>query len=201
MRLCRFLDKGRLHQGVWREGLLLDEAGLPHDPERVIWLLPFFPGKILGLALNYKDHAEELGLERPEEPALFWKPNSALLPHRGTVIYPKGVEFMHYEVELAVVIGRPMRKVRAKEAMEHVLGYTIANDLVVRDWVKNTFRPPIRATTPSCPLGRFWSLRRRSLIPMTFGLGPTSTGSCARRGTPRGCSSPSQRSWSSSPAL
>ncbi len=165
MRLCRFMDKGRVHQGVYRPaspgqdqgGVLLDEAGLPHDPEGVVWLLPFTPGKILGLALNYKDHAEELGLSRPEEPALFWKPNSALLPHRGTVVYPKGVEFMHYEVELAVVVGRPMRKVRAEEAMDYVLGYTIANDLVVRDWVKNTFRPPIRAKGHDTflPLGPF----------------------------------------------
>lgn len=107
MKLCRFLHRGRLHRGVFREGLLLDEAGEAHDPEAVTWLLPFEPGKVLGVALNYPDHAEELGLSRPEEPALFWKPNTSLLPHKGVVLYPKGVEFVHYEVELAVVVGRP----------------------------------------------------------------------------------------------
>ncbi|WP_243028874.1 fumarylacetoacetate hydrolase family protein [Thermus albus] len=157
MKLCRFISKGRVHQGVYRDGLLLDEAGEAHDPEGVTWLLPFTPGKVIGVALNYADHAEELGLSRPEEPALFWKPNSSLLPHKGVVRYPKGVEFMHYEVELAVVVGRPMRKVKVKDALDYVLGYTIANDLVVRDYVSNTFRPPIRAKGRDTfgPLGPF----------------------------------------------
>jgi 5-oxopent-3-ene-1,2,5-tricarboxylate decarboxylase/2-hydroxyhepta-2,4-diene-1,7-dioate isomerase len=52
---------------------------------------------------------------------------------------------MHPEVELAVVIGRPMKKVRAASAMDYVLGFTIVNDLVVRDFVHGTYRPPIRA--------------------------------------------------------
>ncbi|ADW21665.1 MULTISPECIES: fumarylacetoacetate hydrolase family protein [Thermus] len=157
MKLCRFLAKGRLHHGVYREGVLLDEAGEAHDPEGVTWLLPFTPGKVIGVALNYADHAEELGLSRPEEPALFWKPNNSLLPHKGVVRYPKGAEYMHYEVELAVVVGRPLRRVKAKEALDYVLGYTIANDLVVRDYVSNTFRPPIRAKGRDTfgPLGPF----------------------------------------------
>lgn len=157
MKLCRFLSQGRVHHGVYREGLLLDEAGEAHDPEGVTWLLPFTPGKVLGVALNYADHAEELGLSRPGEPALFWKPNSSLLPHKGAVRYPKGVEFVHYEVELAVVVGRPMRRVRARNALDYVLGYTIANDLVARDHVTNTFRPPIRAKGRDTfgPLGPF----------------------------------------------
>ncbi|BDG18799.1 2-hydroxyhepta-2,4-diene-1,7-dioate isomerase [Thermus thermophilus] len=157
MKLARFLAKGRVHQGVYREGLLLDEAGEAHRPEDVTWLLPFTPGKILGVALNYADHAEELGLARPEEPALFWKPNTSLLPHKGVVLYPKGARFVHYEVELAVVVGRPMKKVKAKDALDYVLGYTIANDLVARDYVTNTFRPPIRAKGRDTflPLGPF----------------------------------------------
>ena len=157
MKLARFLAKGRVHQGVYREGLLLDEAGEAHRPEDVTWLLPFTPWKILGVALNYADHAEELGLSRPEEPALFWKPNSSLLPHKGVVLYPKGARFVHYEVELAVVVGRPMKRVRAKDALDYVLGYTIANDLVARDYVTNTFRPPIRAKGRDTflPLGPF----------------------------------------------
>ena len=157
MKLARFLAKGRVHQGVYREGLLLDEAGEAHRPEDVTWLLPFTPGKILGVALNYADHAEELGLSRPEEPALFWKPNTSLLPHKGVVLYPKGARFVHYEVELAVVVGRPMKKVKAKDALDYVLGYTIAHDLVARDYLTNTCRPPIRAKGRDTflPLGPF----------------------------------------------
>ncbi|WP_018112278.1 fumarylacetoacetate hydrolase family protein [Thermus igniterrae] len=157
MKRCRFLAKGRVHHGVYREGLLLDEAGEAHDLEAVTWLLPFTPGKVIGVALNYADHAEELGLSRPEEPALFWKPNTSLLPHKGVVLYPKGAAYVHYEVELAVVVGRPMKRVKAKDALDYVLGYTIANDLVVRDFVTNTFRPPIRAKGRDTflPLGPF----------------------------------------------
>ena len=157
MKLARFLAKGRVHQGVYREGLLLDEAGEAHRPEDVTWLLPFTPGKILGVALNYADHAEELGLSRPEEPALFWKPNTSLLPHKGVVLYPKGARFVHYEVELAVVVGRPMKKVKAKDALDYVLCYTIANELVARDYVTITFCPPIRAKGRDTflPLGPF----------------------------------------------
>ncbi|WP_279164445.1 fumarylacetoacetate hydrolase family protein [Thermus scotoductus] len=167
MKRCRFLAKGRVHHGVYRDGLLLDEAGEAHDPGAVTWLLPFTPGKVIGVALNYADHAEELGLSRPgalpegqtgiAEPALFWKPNTSLLPHKGVVLYPKGARFVHYEVELAVVVGRPMKRVKAKDALDYVLGYTIANDLVVRDYVSNTFRPPIRAKGRDTflPLGPF----------------------------------------------
>lgn len=73
------------------------------------------------------------------------------------VLYPKGARFVHYEVELAVVVGRPMKKVKAKDAPDYVLGYTIANDLVARDYVTNTFRPPIRAKGRDTflPLGPF----------------------------------------------
>lgn len=144
MKRARFIAKGRQLEGVLHDGVLVDYAGEAHDPERVTWLLPVTPGKVIGLALNYADHAAELELDRPEEPALFWKPNTSLLPHKGTVVYPRGARYMHYEVELAVIIGRLARRVKAREAMDYLGGYTIANDLVVRDYVKNTFRPPIR---------------------------------------------------------
>ncbi|RDI94899.1 2-hydroxyhepta-2,4-diene-1,7-dioate isomerase [Meiothermus sp. QL-1] len=145
MKRARFIAKGRLLEGYLQGGMLVDPAGEAHRPEEVQWLLPVVPSKVIALALNFAEHAEEFGLRKPEEPALFWKPNSSLLPHRGTVIYPRGARFMHFECELAVIIGRPMRRVKAREAMDYVGGYTIANDLVVRDYVSNTFRPPIRA--------------------------------------------------------
>ena len=144
MKLARFISRGRTLEGRLEGGALVDAAGEAHDPQAVQFLLPVAPTKVIGLALNYAEHARELNLERPDEPALFWKPNSSLLPHRGTVVYPRGARFMHYEVELAAVIGRPARRLRAARALEAVSGYTIANDLVVRDYVVNLFRPPIR---------------------------------------------------------
>jgi 5-oxopent-3-ene-1,2,5-tricarboxylate decarboxylase/2-hydroxyhepta-2,4-diene-1,7-dioate isomerase len=144
MKIARFISRGRTLHGTLQNGVLIDPSGEAHDPNHIQFLLPVTPGKVLALALNYKDHAAELEMKQPEEPALFWKPNTSLLPHRGTVIYPHGAKYMHYECELAVVIGRHGRRVKAKDAYDYIAGYTIANDLVVRDYVTNTFRPPIR---------------------------------------------------------
>ncbi|GGO25030.1 fumarylacetoacetate hydrolase family protein [Deinococcus humi] len=144
MKKARFIAGGRLLSGHLNDGNLVDAAGVAHTPDDVQFLLPVEPPKVIALALNYNDHAGELGLTQPKEPALFWKPNTTLLPHRGSVIYPRGAEFMHYEVELGVIIGRDARRVKARNAMDYVGGYTIGNDLVVRDYVTNTFRPPMR---------------------------------------------------------
>ncbi|MCX8087855.1 MAG: fumarylacetoacetate hydrolase family protein, partial [Meiothermus ruber] len=91
--------------------------GEAHHPDAVQWLLPVEPGKVIALALNFAEHADEFGLKRPSEPALFWKPNTSLLPHKGTVIYPRGARFMHFECELAVIMGRHARRVKAKDAL------------------------------------------------------------------------------------
>jgi 5-oxopent-3-ene-1,2,5-tricarboxylate decarboxylase / 2-hydroxyhepta-2,4-diene-1,7-dioate isomerase len=145
MRQVRFAAEGTVHTGEARGGVLFDRAGRAHDPQTVVWLPPVLPTKVVGLALNFADHAEELGIRTPEEPALFFKPLSSLVGHRAPVLYPPGVEYMHYEVELAVVIGRTCRRVRAAEASSVIRGYTIANDVTVRDFVTNFYRPPVRA--------------------------------------------------------
>lgn len=125
--------------------MLLDEQGKSYDPDSVHWLPPIDPGKVIGLALNFADHAAELELDEPEDPALFFKPVSSLLGHRGKIVAPPNIEYMHYEIELAVVIGHRARKVPAGSAMDHVLGYTIVNDVTIRDFVTNFFRPPVKA--------------------------------------------------------
>jgi 5-oxopent-3-ene-1,2,5-tricarboxylate decarboxylase / 2-hydroxyhepta-2,4-diene-1,7-dioate isomerase len=145
VKTARFFHHGRVHTGTLKDGLIVDEAGEGHRPDEVQFLLPFIPGKVIGLALNYAEHADELGLERPKEPVTFIKPNSSLVPHKAPVVYPQGAEYMHYECELAVVIGRGARKVKAEAALDYVLGYTIANDVTVRDFVGNMYRPPIKA--------------------------------------------------------
>lgn len=147
MKRARFLMDGRIEEGVLAEpGVLVDGRGGRHREEDVRFLPPVDrPGKILGLALNYADHADELGFAVPGDPAVFFKPPTALCGHGGTIVYPRGVEYMHYECELAVVIGRSCRRVKADDALDHVRGYTIANDITVRDFVKDLFRPPVKA--------------------------------------------------------
>ena len=146
MKHARFYAAGVYHEGtVNAEGLLIDEAGRAHREEDVTFLPPVAPGKVIGLALNFADHAAELGLAEPEVPALFFKPSNSWIGHRAPVVYPKGAQYMHYEIELGVVIGRRARRVSAANALDYVKGYTIANDVTVRDYITNYFRPPVKA--------------------------------------------------------
>lgn len=144
MRRCRVVADGRQTPATVEDGFVVTPHGTRHRPVEVTWLPPVAPGTILALALNYGDHAEELSLERPAQPALFPKFRNALVGHLGAVVRPAGIEYMHYENELAVVIGRPARRVAARDALAYVKGYTIANDFVVRDFVIDHFRPPVK---------------------------------------------------------
>ncbi len=158
LRSGRVLADGRLTQ-VWQlaDGAVVTAAGRRLDERAVQWLPPFEPGSIIAVALNFRDHAAELSLDEPEQPALFPKFRNALVGHLGKIVRPRGVEFMHYETELAVVIGRDARRVPRAEALDVVKGYTVANDLVVRDFVINHFRPPIKPKNfdTFLPLGPF----------------------------------------------
>ncbi|HEY8393640.1 MAG TPA: fumarylacetoacetate hydrolase family protein [Thermaerobacter sp.] len=158
MKRARFLAQGRYHEGVLVEpGVLLDEGGGRHHVEDVVFLPPVQPRTVIGLALNYADHAAELNIDVPEEPALFFKPPNTWVGHRAPVIYPAGARYLHYEIELAVVIGRRCRRVRAADAYDVIRGYTIANDITVRDFVTNFYRPPVKAKgwDTFCPLGPY----------------------------------------------
>lgn len=145
MRLVRFIAEGRLHTGAPVEDRLIDEAGRSHAQDEVIWLPPVTPSKVVGLVLNYAEHAKELGLETPTAPVLFFKPLTALIGNHAPIIHPTGVTQLHYEVELAVVIGRRCRNVTAAQALDVIKGYTVANDVTARDFITNYFRPPVKA--------------------------------------------------------
>ena len=91
------------------------------------------PGKIIAVGLNYRSHAEELGMAVPSEPVLFLKPPSSVIGHGEDIILPPASEQVDYEAELAIVIGKTARKITVDEAASHVLGYTCANDVTARD--------------------------------------------------------------------
>ena len=76
---------------------------------------------------------------------MFLKGPNAVAGHRACTARPADVKFMHYECELAVVIGRPARRVASDAALAHVAGYTVANDYAVRDYLENYYRPNLRA--------------------------------------------------------
>ncbi len=158
MRRARVLHRGRLVEAVLAEpGLLRGADGRAYPEPEVEFLPPVAPTKVIALALNYADHARELELPEPGEPALFFKSPNTWIGHRRPVVYPPGARYVHYEVELAVAVGRRCRRVAAERAMDVVGGYTIANDLVVRDYVTDLFRPPLRGKCwdTFCPLGPY----------------------------------------------
>ena len=93
-----------------------------------------FPiGKIVCLARNYAEHARELGNETPAAPVLFMKPASSVIGDGEAVRIPAYSRECHYEVELAVLIGKKARNVAAEEAMQHVAGYGVGIDMTLRD--------------------------------------------------------------------
>lgn len=112
---------------------------------QVVWLPPFEVGTIIALGLNYADHAKELEFTGQEEPLVFLKGPNTLLGHLGYTRRPADVRFMHYECELAVVMGRPAERVRRAHAASYIAGYCVANDYTIRDYLENWYRPNLRA--------------------------------------------------------
>src|SRR5690606_18194196 len=96
------------------------------------------------LGLNFADHGKALTFKAPEEPLAFVKGEGSLIGHRGFTVRPEGVQFMHYECELAVVIGRTAKQVKRDDALDFVGGYTVANDYAIRDYLENWYRPNLR---------------------------------------------------------
>ena len=91
------------------------------------------PSKIVALGRNYAAHAAERGKAVPTEPVLFAKAPSSIIGPQADIVYPDGVQRLDPEIELGVVIGRRARRVPEEQAMQHVAGYTIVNDVTARD--------------------------------------------------------------------
>ena len=143
---------GAVHNAIEKEGHLElctpAFAGRRLEFDEVIWLPPLAPvprpRTILALGLNYADHAKELEFKPPVEPLAFLKGEAALIGHCAFTVRPDGVQNMHYECELAVVIGRQARHVKKADALDFVGGYTVANDYAIRDYLENWYRPNLR---------------------------------------------------------
>ncbi|UTW12491.1 fumarylacetoacetate hydrolase family protein [Marinobacterium rhizophilum] len=108
-------------------------ATLAFDQVRLLAPVPR-PGKFLGVGLNYADHIRETGLATPEFPTIFNKQNSCVIGPGEAIHKPRISDKLDYEGELAIVIGRRCRHVPLEKAASVIGGYTIANDVSVRDW-------------------------------------------------------------------
>jgi 2-keto-4-pentenoate hydratase/2-oxohepta-3-ene-1,7-dioic acid hydratase in catechol pathway len=162
MRLCRFELDGAPRLGLVEGEEVLDLSAaapeLPAEPARaldeagarrlaglaadaprlalddVALLSPATPRKYLAIALNYADHIAESGMEAPQVPMFFNKQVSCVVGPGADIHRPKVSDMLDYEGELAIVIGRRCRHVSVDDAPEAIAGYTIANDVSVRDW-------------------------------------------------------------------
>jgi 2-keto-4-pentenoate hydratase/2-oxohepta-3-ene-1,7-dioic acid hydratase in catechol pathway len=119
----------------WARLSALEASGLPLVSGPVRYGPPVARvGKIVCVGLNYADHAAETGAAIPAEPILFLKPSSSIVGPDDTVVIPRGSVKTDWEVELGVVIGRKASYVTEAEAMDHVAGYTVVNDVSEREY-------------------------------------------------------------------
>lgn len=149
MKTARVAYAGAIHAATpANDGHLRLTDGRIVAEDAVVWLAPFEVGSIIALGLNYADHLKELSKEltisAKDEPLAFLKGPGSVVGHRGVMRRPAGVNFMHYECELAVVIGRTAAAVSRDDAMRHVAGYTVCNDYAIRDYLENWYRPNMR---------------------------------------------------------
>src|SRR5579875_762281 len=127
MKKVRFLKNGIEKEGeLLKDHILSDGENIELDS--IEWLPPCKPRNIIGLALNYPEHAKELSMQATEE-----------------IVHPRGVRNVHYDGEFAVVVGKKLRYASKKDAMQGIAGYTIADDVTARDFITNFFRPPVKA--------------------------------------------------------
>jgi 2-keto-4-pentenoate hydratase/2-oxohepta-3-ene-1,7-dioic acid hydratase in catechol pathway len=100
-------------------------------------LAPILASKVICIGKNYAAHAAEMGGVAPENPVIFIKPNTSIIGPGASIVRPKNATNVHFEGELAVVIGRPCKDVKAAKAADVILGYTAANDVTERDQQKS----------------------------------------------------------------
>ncbi|MGW2510486.1 fumarylacetoacetate hydrolase family protein [Streptomyces scopuliridis] len=172
MRIARFSIDGNVAFGAVEgdgsgdpAGLVLDIIkGIPYADfelsgtkvplSKVRLLPPVIGNKILGIGRNYADHAAELGNAVPDVSVVFLKPTTALIGTGDAIEYPSFSQEVHYEAELAVVIGRMCREVPRERVKDVIFGYTCANDVTARDTQRSENQwSRAKGFDTSCPLG------------------------------------------------
>ena len=142
MKIARYRINGEVHFGIREDESLRrlrgdifagpQETGMDDRLDRAELLCPLVPTRIFGAGLNYVSHIEEMNLERPPVPLLFMKPPTAAIGPEETILYPRDATDVHFEGEVAAVIGKRVRRVTEQNALDAVFGYTCANDVSER---------------------------------------------------------------------
>ncbi len=164
MQIVRFKAGGKTRYGALEGGAVVEYTGTPfalfrrgrrrYPLTQTVLLAPVVPSKIVAVGLNYRDHAKEMHLPLPDEPRIFLKPTTAIVGPDDPIVYPPQSRRVDHEAELAVVMKRRCRNVRAERAREYVLGYTCLNDVTARDLQLRDGMPTrAKAFDTFCPIG------------------------------------------------
>ena len=164
MKLARFEISGQIQWGQLEDGVLHalehmqgQKTGETYPLERVTLLVPATPSKIVCVGRNYVEHIRELGNDKnglPLEPGLFLKGPNTLLPSGSSLTHPVWTSELHFEGELALIIGKKAQGLTVENALEHVFGYTCALDLTARDVQKTDLQwTRAKGADGFCPLG------------------------------------------------
>ena len=175
--MLEFLQQGEQAMDVARKVLEHTGDGRPLSEVRLLAPVPT-PSKVVAVGLNYMDHCREQGHAPPKSPVLFAKFSTAIIGPGEPIRWdPSLTSQVDYEVELAVVIGRRARRVAAANALQHVAGYTICNDVSARDlqfgdgqWVR------AKSLDTFCPLGPYLATRDEIPDPQNLHLRTTVNG-------------------------
>jgi 2-keto-4-pentenoate hydratase/2-oxohepta-3-ene-1,7-dioic acid hydratase in catechol pathway len=165
MKVVRFSYRNKISWGTlddnkirvftdcpWNSTLKTQELSL----KKVTLLAPYDGGKIILAGLNYKDHAREMNMPIPKEPVIFMKPATAVIGHDAKIIYPTQSKNVHYEAELAFIIGKKAKNVKSSQAAKYIFGYTCLNDVTARDLqAKDGQWTRAKGFDTFCPLGPF----------------------------------------------
>jgi 2-keto-4-pentenoate hydratase/2-oxohepta-3-ene-1,7-dioic acid hydratase in catechol pathway len=155
---------GQIHHGVISEGKVdfydgdpiagAQLSGQSAPLSSVKLMAPVSPGKLICIGMNYAAHAAEIAQDVPDEPLVFFKPISSIIGPEDAIQLPHQSDQVELEIELAIVIGKQAKNVTVDQALDHVFGYTIGNDITARDlqfsdlqWARS------KAFDTFCPLG------------------------------------------------
>ena len=131
-----------------------DFVGVAVELDELKILAPTIPSKIVCVGKNYAEHAAEMNSSVPDEPVIFLKPNTSVIADEDAIVLPSQSNEVHYEAELAVVIGAVAKDVPVERAGEVIFGYTIANDVTARDLqAKDKQWTRAKGFDTFCPLG------------------------------------------------
>jgi 5-oxopent-3-ene-1,2,5-tricarboxylate decarboxylase/2-hydroxyhepta-2,4-diene-1,7-dioate isomerase len=171
----RILLDGAVVEATRVDDQLIVPDGRTVEVNDAVHLPPCEPSKIIAVHLNHRSRVEEFQTTLPPAPTYFHKPTSALNAHNGAVVRPEGCQWLNYEGEVAIVIGRTCRNIAVSEAGDYIRGYTVANDYGLHDFRDTDAGSMLRVkgSDTLCPLGpglvTDWDFRGKTLTTLVNG--------------------------------